>query len=94
MANMSMKINRELPFDKLYDLTKRIDSLRKAEVAELWVLGNNVITEKERCECLRSVYFKKALVYGKLCSSEVHEVPKFDSIHKIHIDGVKELKVG
>lgn len=90
----SMNVNRELPLDKLVTLVSRIDSLRKAQIAELWILGNNTINESKRLALMGKVSLIKAKLYTQLAKDAVKPVPKFDSIHKIHIDGVRELKVG
>lgn len=90
--NMSMSINRELPLDKLVTLLSRVDSIRKAQVAELWILGNNVISESKRLALLGRLSLIKAKLYVALAKDAEKPIPKFD--HKLHIDGVRELKVG
>ena len=90
-----MNVNRQLPIDKLESLVSRVDSIRKASIAELWVLDNDTITEIDRCRLLRDVHYKYAICYGALLTKETNkEVVKLGNVHKIHIDGVRELKVG
>lgn len=88
------KINTKLQYSVLEALVSRIDTLKKCDVAEEWIVKNDVISEAMRYHLLASVSLKRAYYYDKLSSAISSGTLKVDNNHKVKIDGVKELRVG
>ena len=89
-------VNTTVSYESLVTLCTRITSIDKSQIAELWVLGNKVITELQRCSLLKTVYFKRAICYAQLCRDNVvKNIPNMSEVNKAKFfNGVKELKVG
>jgi hypothetical protein len=87
-------VNTKLQYSVLEALVSRIDTLKKCDVADEWIIKNEVISEAMRYHLLASVSLKRAYYYDKLASAIASGTLKIDSKHKVKIDGVKELRVG
>ena len=87
-------VNTKLQYSVLEALVTRIDTLNKCDVADEWIMKNDVISEAMRYHLLASVSLKRAYYYDKLSCAISSGALKVDTKHKVKINGVKELKVG